>query len=520
MNKKTYFIKLNNESVVIEIDFGTLRSGFAFVYPHDSSETVFFNETWVGDYFSNDDEGTEKYSLYSFYKIHLFNPKTRGQPIKSVCGNHSATIQELITQSLKYLKSVAMDKVNLHSTSSKKVYESEVQWVLTIHSIWDDSSKQAMRSCADTAGLCSKDDRESLIFSYELEAGALQCIFEKTTGYSVHVGQKFMVIDNGGVTSDIICYEQLEGGKLKSISRSFGGDFGSSYVNNKFILFLKKVFGDDIIEKRKKSPHFQSLLDKFEFLKKKYNRELNHIISLEFFPMTLFHEDENWLNKKIEEFNSKTGFKLRYSSAREKIIFPNDLFHFSNHYSKAGLAVAMGAVRFGLNPNRISTKKQTRSYAIEVFEEVTPDKPHTGKSIIKIKDTLYCENVCDVIVHANQMVGFDEVFTRPYFPITSDQKSIMFSIFSSHIPTMSYRTDPGAQFIGHLYIDIPNVGAPIKENLVEVSFKFVSTEIEAKAIHVKSGKELRHYFDFAIDEAESLRRYRLRKETLDLIFKK
>ncbi|KAM9971669.1 hypothetical protein ACTFIW_011652 [Dictyostelium discoideum] len=585
---------MKGKSVVIAIDFGSSCSGFAFVFPQDISETVYCTETWGGscsinvktltqivldenkkfvafgyearDYFSNnEEEDTEKHSLYSFYKMHLFNPKTRGQPIKSVCGNDSATIQELITESLRFLKSAAMDKVN--SISSKKVFETEVQWVLTIPAIWDDSSKQVMRSCADTAGLCSKDDRDSLIFSYEPEAGALQCIFEKTTGYSVQVGEKFMVIDNGGGTSDIICYEQLEGGKLKSISRSFGGDFGSSYVNNNFILFLKKLFGDDVIESRKKTTHFQSLFDRFEFLKKTYNRESNHIISLEFFPMTLFHEDENWLTKKIQEFNSKSGFNLRYSSAREKLIFPNDLFisffkplfqsitdsiksemesnsdikkldyifliggfnenkdlqeHIKSELeftgstfvipNKAGLSVVMGATRFGLNPNTISTRKQTKSYATEITEVITPSKPHTGKSIIKIRDIPHCQNVCDVFVHANQMVGCDEVFTRSYVPTSQDQKAIEISIFSSHMPTMSYTTDPGVQFIGELYVDIPNVGAPVNENRIDVTLKFASTEIEVYTLHVKSRKEIRHSYDFALDEAESLRRNRLRQE--------
>ncbi|EAL70988.1 hypothetical protein DDB_G0272702 [Dictyostelium discoideum AX4] len=76
---------------------------------------------------------------------------------------------------------------------------------------------------------------------------------------------------------------------------------------------------------------------------------------------------------------------------------------------------------------------------------------------------------------------------------------------------MSYSTDPGVQFFGHLYIDIPNVGAPVNENRIDVTFKFVSTEI---------GKETRHFFDFAPDEYESLRRNRLLKETLDFIIKK
>ncbi|EAL71096.1 hypothetical protein DDB_G0272917 [Dictyostelium discoideum AX4] len=274
--------------------------------------------------------------------------------------------------------------------------------------------------------------------------------------------------------------------------------------------------------------------------------------------MALFHEDEKWLNKKIQEFNSKSGFSLRYSSAREKLIFPQDLFisffkplfqsitdsikseiksnsdikkldyifliggfnenkdlqeHIKSELeftgakfiipNKAGLSVVMGATRFGLNPNTISTRKQTKSYATEITEVVTPSKPHTGKSIIKIRDIPHCQNVCDVFVHANQMVGCDEVFTRSYVPTSQDQKAIEISIFSSYMQTMSYTTDPGVQFIGELYVNIPNVGAPVNENRID---------IEVCALHVKSGKEIRHSYDFALDEAESLRRNRLRQE--------
>ncbi|KAM9973215.1 hypothetical protein ACTFIR_012591 [Dictyostelium discoideum] len=134
------------------------------------------------------------------------------------------------------------------------------------------------------------------------------------------------------------------------------------------------------------------------------------------------------------------------------------------------MAVLMGATRLGLNT--ISTRKQTKMYINHIL---------SGKSIIKWGDTLYCKNVCDVIVHANQMIGFDEVFTRPYVPTSrEDQKVILFSIFSSDMPTISYTTDPCVKFLGHLFIDIPNVGAPVLE------------------------KEARHFFDFTPDEYEEI----------------
>ncbi|KAN0033496.1 hypothetical protein ACTA71_007183 [Dictyostelium dimigraforme] len=582
---------MNNKGVVIAIDFGVSCSGFAFVLSHDSSETIFVQEKWGGgctssktltqivlnekkkkvafgydarDYFSKYDEGTEKHSLYSFYKMRLFDPKTRGQPIKSDCKKFSATIHELITETLRFLKDSAMEKIN--GMSSTKVHQGDIQWVITIPAIWDDSSKQVMRTCANDAGLCSKDDKLSLMFSFEPEAGALDCIFESSNGYSVLVGQKFMVIDNGGGTSDIIAYEQLDGGKLKTISRPFGGDFGSNRVNKNFRLFLKELLGKEVFKKRKNSPHFQDIFDKFELLKKTYTNDLN-IFCLAVSTMASFHQNGEWFEKKVQEYNSKNKSTLRYSPKRERLIFPRELFfsffqplfnkitdsikmemesneeikkldyifliggfnenidlqeHIKSELEftgakfiipkKAGSCVVKGAVRFGLNPSRISSRKQSRSYSTEIMEVVTPSKPHTGKQLIKIGDIHYCQNVCDTFVHANQMVGCDEEFTRSYVPTLPDQKSIEIAIFSSHMPIMSYTTDPGVQFIGELLVNIPNVGAPVEENRIDVTFKFASTEIEVKALHVTSKKEINHSFNFTLDEAESNRRNRLHQE--------
>ncbi|KAN0018915.1 hypothetical protein ACTFIU_008849 [Dictyostelium citrinum] len=343
---------MNSKNIVVGIDFGQSCSGYSYGYSQDISQTIYCPEIWdasclsktltqivfdenkkliafgyeARDYFSNNEEGTEKHSLYSRFKMRLFDPENRGQSIKSDC-----------------------------------VFEREIKWVVTIPAIWDDASIQVMRNCAETAGLCSKDDRDSLVFCYEPEAGAFNCIYEKTAAYSVNV--------------DIIVYEQLYDAKLKNISKF--GAFGSTKVNDNFCSFLKKVFGDEI---------------------------------------------------------------------------------------------------FGLNPKIVSIRKQPKSYATEIMEKVTSTKPHTGKSKIKIRDVEYCQNICDVFVYANQMV------------------------------------DPGVQFIGELYVTIPNVGAPVEENCIEVSFKFSLAEIEVKAKHVKSGKETLISYCFALDEAESIRRNKLRQE--------
>ncbi|KAN0033494.1 hypothetical protein ACTA71_007181 [Dictyostelium dimigraforme] len=323
-----------NKGIIISIEIGDQYSSFSFAFVNDSSKMIFipeFYDTFVpktltkivlnenkklvafgnkaDEYFNNDNH---RGSLYSFYRMKLFDQVTRSKPIKSDCGKDSATIHHLYSETLRYLKECTMKKIN--SMSCQKVEERDIQWIITIPMVFDYSCEQVIRSCADAAGLCPKDDRDSLIFLYEPEACAIDCIFEKTSRYSVEVGQKLMVIDNGCSVSNINIFKQLEGGKLEVIYRPFGGCFGSNDVNKAFRLFLKELLGKDDYKRRKTNFHFQNLFEGFGHLKS-YDTSINYPI----------HENEEWFIKKVND-NLRTRSNLRYSSVREKLIIPKELF--------------------------------------------------------------------------------------------------------------------------------------------------------------------------------------------------
>ncbi|KAF2078687.1 hypothetical protein CYY_000058 [Polysphondylium violaceum] len=584
---------IKSKCIVVAFDFGTACSGYAFAYTKDSSKTIFVQEKWGGidanciktlsqivlndknegvafgyearDYFNNNpDVEPETRPYFAFFKMHLFDKKNRGQPVKALNCNKTATAQQLISETLKFLKNSALTKLNSSSASSIKVQD--IQWVITIPAIWDDSAKQIMRVCADMAGLCSKDDRESLVFVYEPEAGALQCIYERTSGYNVSNGEKFLVMDNGGGTADFIAYQQVEGKKLNAISKSFGGDFGSIYVNANFYQFLENIFGKDLVKSRKDHPQFQFLLDKFESLKRTFNTSSGNGSKPLDLSLSVFGQDEAWMTSKINAYNQQYHTDIKYYSKRDKLMVPHSLFlsfftplfnsitdcvkkeirenpllknlnyifliggfnensfiqeHIKKELEFTGakfiiskspvLAVVQGAARFGLNPDTVLKRLQTRSYAIEIEELVKPGM-HPGKKLLKRRGVQYCPNVCDVLVSAGQMVGYDEVFTRSYVPISPDQKSVEISIFSSHIPKIQYTTDPGVQFIGELYVSLPDTSEKLEDRRINVSMKFASTEVEVSAVHEKTGASMCASFDFAIDEAESLKRNILHQE--------
>ncbi len=75
-----------------------------------------------------------------------------------------------------------------------------------------------------------------------------------------------MIVDAGGGTIDITCHEMLGKNKpLKELVPPSGGPWGSSYVNENFIHFLKELCKNGVSwEKVMQSEEWEVLLDKFE----------------------------------------------------------------------------------------------------------------------------------------------------------------------------------------------------------------------------------------------------------------
>eukprot|EP01132_Coremiostelium_polycephalum_P007549 gene7549-9282_t len=470
------------------------------------------------------------------------------------------SILVLIRETLKYIKDTALS----HFKTLKPFCESEnIQWVLTVPAIWSDKVKNIMRFCAEEAGLCGKNDFESLTLCLEPEAGAYQSIKELSIvdSESIKVGDHILVIDVGGGTADFI------DGKFESISIPFGGSFGSTEVNKNFTNFLVELFGEEIRNQFSKPQFIFKVLDSFDTFKKGIENNGQPTRLIPIIPSHLGISLETILSK-IQVFNSRhytnINFNRNYLSLPYQLILDrffqplfdnitncvkqqiktNSRMSKIDHISLIGgfcenkllqdhirkelgticskffipkrpeLAVQMGAVRFGICPNTIK-RTISMTYAVEIMEKLSKDpKKYSGRKTVSIGEVEYVPNIADTFVKANTMIGTDEIVTKIFYPTTIQQKEVVISIFYSPLENIEYTTDPGVHYLGSLPLPIPVDGGTLEERGVEVNLVFGLTEIKVWAVHLKTGKKFDLVINMQISREEAERRNLLRLQQL------
>jgi hypothetical protein len=93
----------------------------------------------------------------------------------------------------------------------------EVQWCLTVPTLWDDHAKQCMKTYAEEAGLVvgrsqnpsSEASRHTLEIVLEPEAAAVYCLSKLKHQLSIEEHDMFLTADIGGGTVDIVVHKKL-----------------------------------------------------------------------------------------------------------------------------------------------------------------------------------------------------------------------------------------------------------------------------------------------------------------------
>ncbi|EGG13692.1 hypothetical protein DFA_11453 [Cavenderia fasciculata] len=585
-----------HKTAAVAIDFGTSCSGsaYAFITNSDENVNIYVHDSWAGGgcvnsktvtvisldqhgrlskfgYDAREDHGN---AIFSNYKMVLFNSVSREKTmVKADNCDQTASVEWLITETLRFFGQTVLERIN--NARKNKIHQSDVLWVITVPAIWDDAAKQIMRQCAIKAGLCTiADDKESLLLAYEPESGAMDCIFERTRLYHVEVGQTVLVCDLGGGTVDFTVYRQLADGKIESIVRPFGGNYGSTYSNARFKDFLLDLFGflppkqQEIIN----SLDFITLLDRFEIVKRSMcssescSDDKPRIIA--FSPRTIDQSIE-WFIGRVNDYNHRhQGAGLEYKRSGHLYIplntfmelFLNPLFKsiidcikdqmntnpaicnpthifmiggFSENYFlqqlikkefgrgpggenviiplRPSLCVVKGACRFGLRPWVVTKRIVQKSYALEVDGLITADTPHNGRQQCIINGKPYAKNVCDVFVKAGESIGLSESKTKTFVPTSENQQVVELAIFTSHLAQMDYTTNPAISFAGDLTLAIPP-GDTLEDRKVDVTLEFGATEVFVTARHVKTGVKVNSSIKFAMTNEEIDRRNKIRLE--------
>jgi len=317
-------------------------------------------------------------------------------------------------------------------------------------------------------------------------------------------------------------------------------------VNDNFIAWLSKMFGNDVMKKMKKevlSDYFD-LLREFEMSKRK---ELSDSKTLINFRMSVslcdIHKESNNENiiKKIERLNmtndvSFTRDKLRLCPAIVRSWFQYSVDKTIGHITAilaepamkdinaillvggfaecklvqeavtkaagtrtvvipedAGLAVLKGAVRLGHQPRLISSRCVKYTYGFSGSVHFNADKhPLENMFIDEYGDERISK--CFVkVVEIGASVEFGKDIKAPQECILYKDHSI-WPIYASTQRDPEYTTDQSCTYVGKLRVG-KAPGETKGDNLVQFYFAFGDTELKVSMKILKTGEVLSSVFD-------------------------
>lgn len=163
-------------------------------------------------------------------------------------------LMDLVVRTLTHLKDFIVEKT-ANGYGLELQPSSDVQWVITVPSTWNDFAKAFVRRAAFQAGLMEFEKSGSLIIALEPECAALAFHLSDPQNNLLTLGNKFMVLDCGGCSVDITVHEVKSFSPLSiaALGAPTGGDWGGDFVNLEFKKFLKELLGAALYTQQEKA---------------------------------------------------------------------------------------------------------------------------------------------------------------------------------------------------------------------------------------------------------------------------
>ena len=561
--------------VIIGLDFGTTFSGFAYAhttdpemvysyfdYPKASGEKPYC-KTLTASYYKHTQGGWQLKSwgfparveyerdiqalrkqrdtksgddssspatvgkYLSRFKLHLASKEmgvSSASPLPP-----GLTVEQVITDYLREMGALILkhmrDKYGGHFT--KEV----IQWCITVPSIWDNSAKATMKACMVSAGLVSGVDGSPhpLVVVLEPEAASFHChnvICEQI----LDVGDKLLVADVGGGTSDIVVQEVASVGRgysVKEVTTSSGGLCGGTYVDARFMDFLHQKIGPCLPEAVAKHPNiYAQLIRGWEYTKTNFGHlstrgDSTHIDV----PNRLATEWERYdhRNPNSPATQSYDEIDITYSEMQSIFdpIVEQNLNLISNQLAQAkapvevlvvvggfaespylidairrrfsrqvshiisppnpGSAVCQGAVALALNPGTLVSRICKRTYGFENYDffEKEIDPPEYLEIIDGVE---YCINRFRILARKGDKLKVDDCFSEICCPrYGHGEKFVRFRLFSSDEPNPRYVVGASVKPEGEFFMDVSGRMELGKDRKLKVSLFFGGSSIEVKA---------------------------------------
>ncbi|KAJ6240665.1 alpha kinase/elongation factor 2 kinase [Anaeramoeba flamelloides] len=303
----------NNKKIICAIDFGTSRTGAAWMISIDNisrkqignsdvykvkldpkddnfktSTAILFKKTnsnkWEPFLFGKSAESKylnmkpkemKNYQFFKYFKMELYKNNSLNLKIQSYSGEEWEFTQ-VLSGVFKFIHQKFVDSVNESDSLIKlSINNDTTQWVLTVPAIWEDKSKEIMRSSFHQAGLIKHKNSPNLLFCYEPEVAAIDFFQDQKKQLSQFNNKNLLVIDAGGGTIDITLVKPtIDNDEIKEFEILMvpeGGDFGSIYIDQEFQKFFQSFLNlndNQFKELKNKCPKgFLKLSNQWESLK-------------------------------------------------------------------------------------------------------------------------------------------------------------------------------------------------------------------------------------------------------------
>ncbi|WLW50572.1 hypothetical protein [Streptomyces sp. YU58] len=436
---------------------------------------------------------------------------------------------------------------------------SEVRWCLTVPAFWSEASMDRMRRAAVAAGL--PDDPSRLLLVPEPDAAALYCdVVGTTTGEDgdgprpglLRPGMRFLVLDCGGGTADLVSYRIGSDGSVEQLCRPSGGPFGAEYTTQGRDGFLRKAlalrFGGAVDFEGLHLTHadqFAELAAAWERERDTFTVDRERPIAVTF-PARLYASlSEGALSWTAEMRQNDVDDTIVLPAAEVRAILDSvvdpvlelvdeQLARWDRPPDPAGAGdTAFLVGGFARSPylrrrledrlqDRVPLRTAPRPERAVLFGAVHYCYEPTLLRARRARYTYGCE--CDLpvmdgddpalvfkddegaprshkrflrFVAADEKVPVGREVCQRLYPTTAEQTAITFTFYSTEEQDGRYVTDPGMTLVGTMEVGLEGaMHLPRAERGVDVYMKFGEADIQVRAVNVTTGAAQRTTLGF------------------------
>ncbi|CAG8597322.1 8382_t:CDS:10, partial [Paraglomus occultum] len=495
---------------------GYLKTNTALLYDESWNVLKWGAAAYLGRPRAKDAERARQLKPVELFKLHLGDIQPEEKPQLPPGLDFKKAISDYLAELWQCTKEILEKRWPTVSMSE------EVLKILTIPAEFNENTKAVMRNCAANAGIIDHVDSPLLEFTTEPEAAAIDCLAKVEDHYDLEPGDSFLIVDCGGGTIDLTIRTLLQGKRISEITERTGGFFGSTHIDRAFSLYLARKVNLAAFRELKDNYYYQYQQiirnfcekakipfngdeDEFEPYSLDIDRTcpaLKTIMKQMNVPEVEQLEDDKWTIdvefEEIKEFFDKTivqilglieqqlaSAKCRVSAmflvggfGESQYLLSKIRENFSDRVPTIAvpaqpiIAIARGAVAYGLDMRVVQTRVLKWTYGIEVSCPWQPGDPPHRRSRDGLQQTF------QRLAKRGTQVSVDEDFPIDLKPTHGAQTEMHFPIYYTSKDDSKYCDDLEMRRLGLLTIDLP---ATHDESERTVEFRLIFGQMELKA---------------------------------------